>query len=155
MNCFIYHEILVDLQIKHSCLSGFRVTESADSEGLDDATAVLKRSVSVVCLLLLCLSFSNFSFSLYICIITNSLSLPDSYHLPTCGGDVCIEDGDVHGESLAPKIQKLWVDKTIALVGNLSRRRTFQNQTRPSSWGLCGRLVSFPCKKCHYSKAPD
>jgi hypothetical protein len=34
-------------------LSGFRETESADSEGLDDATALLKRSVSFVCLLLL------------------------------------------------------------------------------------------------------
>jgi hypothetical protein len=67
INYFIYREILVELQIRvgHSYLSSrFHVTESADSEGLDDATAALKRSVSVVCSLLLHLSFSNFSFSL-------------------------------------------------------------------------------------------
>jgi hypothetical protein len=32
--------------VGHSYLSGFHVTESADSEGLDDATALLKRFVS-------------------------------------------------------------------------------------------------------------
>jgi hypothetical protein len=36
--------------VGHSCLlSGFCVTESADSEGLDDSTVLLKRSVSVIC----------------------------------------------------------------------------------------------------------
>jgi hypothetical protein len=43
MNYFIYCEILVDMQIRGGAqllLSGFRVTESADSEGLADATTV-------------------------------------------------------------------------------------------------------------------
>jgi hypothetical protein len=37
----------------------------------------------------------------------NSLSQPNSYHLPIHGGDVYTEDGGVHGESVAPKNQKL------------------------------------------------
>jgi hypothetical protein len=81
INYFISREILVDLQIRGGAqllLSGFHVTESADSEGLNDATALLKRSVSVVCLLLPCLSFSNISFSLYICII--SCSVVNDFH---------------------------------------------------------------------------
>jgi hypothetical protein len=41
MNYFICREILLDLQItgEAQLLSGFRVTESADSEGMDDANS--------------------------------------------------------------------------------------------------------------------